>query len=162
MAPKVHPIFSQSLDNGTVGEFGIGEDGQAYWNGKPIITEEKVILQGWVQVAFIVVAFAAMLQALFAGLGYVDNHRAIKHSEASVVAVTPQTILRALASGEPCDTEGSIFYDDLHNTTLSCKAGKWIDSPNCATDGQIVTDMDGERLTCKAGKWTLPLPAMFK
>lgn len=41
MSPKIHPIFSQDLDNGQTGEFGIGEDGKAYWNGKPIVTEES-------------------------------------------------------------------------------------------------------------------------
>lgn len=70
MPPKIHTIFSQELDNGTEVEFGVGEDQQAYWNGKPIVTQEKVVLQHWVNVALIVTAVAVIGQAVFAGLSY--------------------------------------------------------------------------------------------
>lgn len=70
MKPKIHRVFSQELDNGTEVEFGVGEDQQAYRNGKPIVTQERVVLQHWVNLALVVTAVAGIGQAVFAGLSY--------------------------------------------------------------------------------------------
>lgn len=86
MAAKIYPIFSQDLDSGTTGEFGIGEDGQAYWNGKPIVTQEKVVLQGWVSVAIILTALAAIGQVILAGMTYRSTLMARPVAEVNAIA----------------------------------------------------------------------------
>lgn len=162
MAPKVQTIFSQDLDNGTTGEFGIGEDGQAYWNGKPIVTEEKVVLQLWVNIALIVTAIAVVGQMLFAGLAYVDSHMTAQKSvDSAGLSVTAradpevQEVLLPLSSGYVCDAPGQMAYSTKEGT-LACIDGKWKHSSKCIKDGQ--TTFAGEvRLVCQARKWTPPL-----
>ncbi|MFD2274757.1 hypothetical protein ACFS07_36300 [Undibacterium arcticum] len=48
---NIHQVWSQELDNGTTGTFGIDDGGRVYWNGNPLVTEERVKLQGWVNAA---------------------------------------------------------------------------------------------------------------
>lgn len=165
MAPKIHPIFSQPLDNGTVGEFGVGEDGQAYWNGKPIVTQEKVVLQGWVSVAIIATAIAALTQAVFAGLGFADSHSQARQASQvvpQVATVTQDFALRVIATEEPCDIAGQMAYSYPEDLPLACIDGKWNKAPKCEKEGEMVFDMFGQRLTCKSGNWTPPLPPLFK
>lgn len=160
MAPKVHPVFSQDLDNGTVGVFGIGEDGKAYWNDKPIVTEEKVVLQLWVNIALIVTAIAVVGQMAFAGLAYMDSHKAAIAPQPSAAATTAtsrpvQEVPLPITSGNACDTPGQMTYSTKEGT-LACIDGQWKHSPDCSKDGQSVSA--GEvRLVCHTGKWTPPL-----
>ena len=54
------------------GELGIDEDYNLYWNKKRVLTEQKVTLQWWVNVAIICASFSTLLLAIFAGLELLD------------------------------------------------------------------------------------------
>lgn len=151
MTLKIHPDPSQSLASEANGELNDTENKRPHKNDKPIIV--KVTLHGWMQTAVIVVVFAVVFQALLTGLNYAENHRD-SHRVSASTPPQSQVILRALAAGEFCDTAGAIFYDDLHNTLLSCIWAKWVDSTRCENEGQSITDMDGEALVCKMGRWS--------
>lgn len=123
MTEKIHQIFSQDLANGKTGEFGIGESGKAYWNGNPIVTEEKIILQGWVQTAIILTALATMVQALFAGLAYQETRAAKMIAEVNKTSVNLTCIEFAT------DDDMSVF-----NSTGVIRAGAKIsnkEGPEC-------------------------------
>ncbi|MFC3110894.1 hypothetical protein ACFQAT_28610 [Undibacterium arcticum] len=70
---NIHQVWSQELDNGTTGTFGIDDGGRVYWNGNPLVTEERVKLQGWVNAAIFIAAVAAVPQAIFAVLTYYNK-----------------------------------------------------------------------------------------
>lgn len=132
MAPKIHPIFSQELDNGETGEFAIGDDGKAYWNGKPIVTEEKVVLQLWVNIALIVTALAVVGQMIFAGLAYLDSHKVTQKTGTAVeVSATEQPGLFPLLAGYPCDKEGKMFVSAVSGV-LACTNGELKPPPAIA------------------------------
>jgi hypothetical protein len=67
---NIETIFEHESDNGAKGELGIGADGTLYWNKKPVITEQKIKLQGWVNVAAIATALSTVIVAIFTALTY--------------------------------------------------------------------------------------------
>lgn len=70
---KVHEIFSQGLDNGKEGSLGIDDEANLYWNGKRIVTEQKVKLQWWVNVSVIVASFATAIMAAVSILEFLGH-----------------------------------------------------------------------------------------
>lgn len=158
MPPRIYPVFTQDLENGQTGEFGVGEDGKAYWNGKPIVTEEKVVLQLWVNIALIVTAAAVIVQAMFAGLSYWDNHKAAQISAAAPSisdTITRDKSLRLLAAGDVCTTAGELVVPATNEAVLACIDDKWKPSPDCKQSGQMVhAGPTKVQLVCRAGKWT--------
>ncbi|SFR57538.1 hypothetical protein SAMN04488073_2979 [Marinobacter gudaonensis] len=70
---KVHEIFSQQLDNGKEGSLGIDDETNLYWNGKRIVTEQKIKLQWWVNVSVIVASFATAIMAAVAILEFLSH-----------------------------------------------------------------------------------------
>lgn len=157
MLPRIYPIFTQDLENGQTGEFGVGEDGKAYWNGKPIITEEKVVLQLWVNIALIVTAVAVIVQAMFAGLSDWDSHKVARISAAAPGISDPITrnkSFRLLAAGDVCTTAGELIVPAAQEGVLACIDGKWKPSPDCKQSGQVVyAGPTKAQLVCRAGKW---------
>ena len=70
MKKEIHFLFGTPADNGKGGEFGIDDDGQLYWNGKPVVTEKKVKLQWWVNCSAIAAAAASVVMAIVAVAEY--------------------------------------------------------------------------------------------
>lgn len=68
--PNIETIFTHTSDAGATGELGIDENGLLYWNKKPVVTEQKVKLQGWVNVAAIAAALSTVIIAVFTVLTY--------------------------------------------------------------------------------------------
>jgi len=62
---EIHIIFTH---NG--GELGIDENSNLYWNKKRVITEQKVTLQRWVNVAIILASTSTVALAIFAALEF--------------------------------------------------------------------------------------------
>ena len=66
----IEEIWEYTSDDGTSGKLGIDGEGRLYWNGKPVMTEQKVSLQGWVNISIIVASFSTFLIAIMAVLDY--------------------------------------------------------------------------------------------
>jgi hypothetical protein len=54
---------------------GVDETNKLYWDGKPLVTEERIVLARWVNVAVVVGSLAAFLTAIveilkFFGFGH--------------------------------------------------------------------------------------------
>lgn len=70
MKPKISTIFEHTNDEGQTGVLGIDEDTRLYWNGKLVVTEQRVSLSGWVNLAVILTGVSTALIALFTALLY--------------------------------------------------------------------------------------------
>lgn len=66
-------IFSHESDSGSKGEMGIDEHGVLYWNGKPVVTEQKVKLQWWVNLSAILAALSTVVMAILATVTYFSD-----------------------------------------------------------------------------------------
>lgn len=65
MKKKIETIFTHGE-----GTLGIDNDSILYWNGQPIVTEQKIKLQGWVNVSIIIASLSTFAIALIAVLQY--------------------------------------------------------------------------------------------
>jgi len=72
MSPSMESIFPYSNDNGVEGSLGIDEHGKLYWNGKVIVTEQKITLQWWVNLSIIVASVSTLLLAGIACLQFLN------------------------------------------------------------------------------------------
>jgi hypothetical protein len=71
MARKpIEEMSSYETDSGAKGSLGIDEDGHLYWNGIPVVTEQKVKLAWWVNFAVIAGGLATVVIAVFTALMY--------------------------------------------------------------------------------------------
>jgi len=55
---KISPITI-----GQLGRIGVDEKGRLYWDNRPVVTEEKIKLQWWVNVAIILGALSTAVLA---------------------------------------------------------------------------------------------------
>ena len=62
---KIETIFTHGK-----GALGIDEDGNLYWNDKAVVTERKITLQWWVNVAILLASFSTVALAVFAALRF--------------------------------------------------------------------------------------------
>ena len=62
---EINTIFEHN--NGVL---GIDEDSNLYWNNRRVITEQKVTLQRWVNVAIILASNSSVALAMFAALEF--------------------------------------------------------------------------------------------
>lgn len=51
----IHPITSNDIE-----KLGLDENNQLYWDGKPIVIKQRIILGWWVYLAIIIVTFSAL------------------------------------------------------------------------------------------------------
>jgi hypothetical protein len=70
MSKQIEIIFEHENDLGQTGILGVDEDNRLYWNGQSIVTEQKVTLQWWVNVAFIITGLSTLALAVFEGLKF--------------------------------------------------------------------------------------------
>lgn len=57
--PKVHPI-----QYGEIGRLGVDEDNRLYWDEKPLVTEDRITLSWWVNLAVVLGALSTLALAL--------------------------------------------------------------------------------------------------
>lgn len=154
MSQTIHPVFSQELPDGRELTFGIGDDGKAYWNGKPIVTEEKVVLQSWLNMAIVITAIAAAAQAIFAGLAY---FRA-PDTSASAVASKAAADVSLPGDGEaPAGAKGAEMIVKAHTRpswVYFARHGQFIKKPQCAhgTEPAILTTPTGPGIVLGTGR----------
>lgn len=63
--PKINKIGMEDLDR-----LGIDEENKLYWDNKPLVTEEKITLQKWVNFAIVVGALSTFILAAIGLLKY--------------------------------------------------------------------------------------------
>ncbi|MGY6258133.1 hypothetical protein ACXIVK_32190 [Paraburkholderia caledonica] len=63
-------LFNTETESGKHVTLEIDDDGRLYWNGKLVVTEQRVKLQRWVNAAIIVGAIGALAQGVFAALSF--------------------------------------------------------------------------------------------
>lgn len=73
MKNNIETIFTHETDDGAIGELGIDKDAKLYWNKQPIVTEQKVTLQGWVNISIIIASLSTLIIAIFIVLQYFYN-----------------------------------------------------------------------------------------
>ncbi|MCE8031914.1 hypothetical protein EKK97_10925 [Billgrantia tianxiuensis] len=71
MKKDIQILFGAAAENGRGGEFGIDDDGQLYWNGKPVVTEKKVKLQWWVNCSAIAAAASTVIMAIVSVVDFI-------------------------------------------------------------------------------------------
>jgi len=54
----IRPVSLEQLD-----KLGIDENNKLHWNGKPVVIDEKVSLQWWLNVAAVAAALATVVMA---------------------------------------------------------------------------------------------------
>lgn len=70
MTPKITTIFEQDTDSGKTGVLGIDDEARLYWNGRPVVTEQKLRLAWWVNLAVIIGGASTAVIAIFTVLLY--------------------------------------------------------------------------------------------
>lgn len=56
---NVRPVSLEQLD-----KLGVDEDNRLYWNGQPVILEEKLTLQWWINVSAVLGALSGVTLAV--------------------------------------------------------------------------------------------------
>jgi hypothetical protein len=62
---KIHPITFGNIEH-----LGVDENNKLYWDGQPIVTEEKIKLAKWVNISIIIGAISTALYAIVSVLAY--------------------------------------------------------------------------------------------
>lgn len=71
MRKYIETIFTtQATSGGIEGRLGIDKEARLYWNEQPIVTEQEVRLQWWVNFSIIVASLSTLVIAIFAGLQF--------------------------------------------------------------------------------------------
>jgi len=71
---SVETIFTQSDDEGNEGELGIDyETSTLYWNGRKILTEQKLSLEWWVNLSIVFGGISTVVMAITAILDCLNN-----------------------------------------------------------------------------------------
>jgi hypothetical protein len=65
MSKQIHTIFEHENDSRGKGTLGVDADNRLYWNGQLIVTETKVTLQWWVNLALIITSLSTLAVAIF-------------------------------------------------------------------------------------------------
>jgi hypothetical protein len=71
--PTITTIFEHCADTGKTGVLGIDEDARLYWNGRLIVTEQKIKLSWWVNIAVILGGVSTAVIAIFTALLYLKQ-----------------------------------------------------------------------------------------
>lgn len=70
--PQIHQLTFLSK-NGKKGNLEIDDNGNLYWNKKPVITKSKVTLKWWVDCAVIIGALSTLVIAIYTALIFYYN-----------------------------------------------------------------------------------------
>ncbi|NQS88687.1 hypothetical protein HQ584_02710 [Patescibacteria group bacterium] len=70
MKKRIETVFTHKMEGGAEGRLGIDDNGKLYWNEQAVITEQKVTLQRWVNIALIIASISTLAIAIFTGLQF--------------------------------------------------------------------------------------------
>ncbi|MGG6341675.1 hypothetical protein ACQ5SA_00340 [Stenotrophomonas indicatrix] len=68
---KIHEGFQFTMKDGELKGIGVDEDGNLYWDKKPIELKQRLTFSRWVNAAAVLAALATAVQAVMAVLTYV-------------------------------------------------------------------------------------------
>ena len=60
----------ESINWDQIGDLAVDENNRLYWAGKPIVTEERIVLSRWVNIAIALGALATVTLAIIEVLRY--------------------------------------------------------------------------------------------
>jgi len=63
---KINPIKIRELE-----KLGVDENNKLYWDGRPIVTEEKLKFQWWVNVSIVIGSFSTLTYAIIEVLKFI-------------------------------------------------------------------------------------------
>ena len=66
MSNEIEEIFSTATADGKEQSLGLGKNGKLYWNGKEIVTKQKITLQWWVNISIVIGAISTLILAIVA------------------------------------------------------------------------------------------------
>ena len=69
---KVRELYKIEFADGLKGALGIDEHGRMYWNGKPVVTAQRMILSWWMSLAVVVGGLSTLAIALLNALAYLN------------------------------------------------------------------------------------------
>ena len=72
MSNEIQEIFETDTEDGGVGSLGIDNNGKLYWNGKQILTKQKISLKWWVNISIVVGAISTLILAVVAVINLLD------------------------------------------------------------------------------------------
>ena len=70
MSGEIEEIFSTSTADGKSGSLGLDVDRKLYWNGKELVTRQKITLQWLTNVSLVVGAGSTLILAIVAIADY--------------------------------------------------------------------------------------------
>ena len=65
---KIRQLYSVEFADGVKGVLGVDERGGLYWNGEPVVTEQKVSLSRWLSFSVVVGGLSLFVIAAFTAL----------------------------------------------------------------------------------------------
>ncbi len=63
---RINPITIGELE-----KLAVDKNNKLYWDGRPIVTEEKIKLQGWVNVSIIICSFSTLIYTIIEVLKFI-------------------------------------------------------------------------------------------
>jgi hypothetical protein len=70
---KVRQLYKVEFSDGVKGALGIDEHGGLYWNGKLVVTAQRVLLPRWTNLAIVVGALSMLAIAFLNVLTYLNT-----------------------------------------------------------------------------------------
>jgi hypothetical protein len=71
--------MNTDLEDGTTAWMGVDDRGHLYWNGEPVVTEQRVKLAGWVNFAIIAGGLSTVVTAALSLLAFLGVGPAVGH-----------------------------------------------------------------------------------
>ena len=73
MVVKFRELYKVEFADGLKGALGMDEHGRLYWNGRPLVTAQRVFLSWWISLAVVVGGLSMLAIALFSALAYLNT-----------------------------------------------------------------------------------------
>lgn len=114
---EIEILFSSETSKGREVEFGCDGNGKLYVNGKAVVTQEKIVLQGWMNAAIIITAIATLVQTICAILALQGSHE--------TPPANPAVLERAASTGRAPAQAFSRWHDKLLQVMVRHPGGEW-------------------------------------
>jgi hypothetical protein len=56
-------LYKVEFADGVKGALGIDERGRLYWNGEPVVTDQRVLFSGWITLALVACGLSGLVIA---------------------------------------------------------------------------------------------------
>ena len=69
---KIRELYKVEFADGVKGALGIDERGRLYWNGEPVVTDQRVFFSGWITLALVACGLSTSVIAVLTVLTYLN------------------------------------------------------------------------------------------